>query len=182
MSFSDRQVFYASHDWPNSNVCVTDGCRLVTINNERAVRTWKPSSEQKIWFKRTPPRPKCVCKFADWFSSFFQSLQMHCRVFPNLADSYSVKTNQEIIAAKIRFAQSKFKILHALHNLRYKRESRKTSVVQADWKVTFLTITNSFSLVTSYESCLACQRLIQIEPKEDKGAEKASSIHTLFHR
>ena len=66
-------------------------------------------------------------------------------------------------AAKIRFAQSKFRILHALHNLRYKRESRKTSVVQADSKVTFHTITSSFSLVTSYESCLACQHLIQIE-------------------
>ena len=38
MSFSDRWVFYASHDWPNSNVCVTVGCRLVKINNERAVR------------------------------------------------------------------------------------------------------------------------------------------------
>ena len=66
-------------------------------------------------------------------------------------------------AAKIRFAQAKFRILHALHNLRYKRESRKTSVVQADSKVTFHTITSSFSLVTSYESCLACQHLIQIE-------------------
>ena len=100
VSFSDRRVFYASHDWPNSNVCVTVGCRLVTINNERAVRTWKPSSEQKICFERIPSRPKCVCKFADWFSSFFQSLQMHCRVFSNLADSSSVKTNQEIIISQ----------------------------------------------------------------------------------
>ena len=38
VSFSDRWVFYASHDWPNSNVCVTVGCRLATITNERTVR------------------------------------------------------------------------------------------------------------------------------------------------
>ena len=117
MSFSDRRVFYACYDWPNSNVCVTVGCRLVTINNERAVRTWKPSSEQKICFERIPSRPKCVCKFADWFSSFFQSLQMHCRVFSNLADSSSVKTNQEIIISQ------KIHTLHVARSRHFKLTS-----------------------------------------------------------
>ena len=40
--------------------------------------------------------PKFSCKFAGWFSNVFQSLQMHYRVFCNLADSSRVKTNQEI--------------------------------------------------------------------------------------
>ena len=63
MSVSDRRVSYgvsnASHDWPNSYVCVTVGRSDMskfregswqgsfTINNERAVRTLKPSSEEK---------------------------------------------------------------------------------------------------------------------------------------
>ena len=112
----------------------------------------------------------------------------------NLADSSSVKTNQELHdihrhkkkktthtagrsyslpgiseetketnkphglkAQIIRFAQLKFRIVHSLHSLRYQRESTKTSVVQVDSKVTFHTITSSFSLVTSYESCLTRQ-------------------------
>ena len=44
-----------------------------------------------------PSRPEFACKFVNWFSSVFQSLQMHYRVFCNLADSSRVKTNQEII-------------------------------------------------------------------------------------
>ena len=64
--------------------------RIVTVNNERAVRILKPSSKQKNSFERIPSRPGSACKFADWFSSVFQSLQMHCRVFCNLADSSSV--------------------------------------------------------------------------------------------
>ena len=32
----------------------------------------------------------------------------------------------------IRFAQLKFRIVHALHSLRYKREKTKTSVFQVD--------------------------------------------------
>ena len=58
-----------------------------TVNSERAV----------YLNERIPSRPEFACKFADWFSSVFQSLQMHCRVFCNLADSSSVKTNQEIM-------------------------------------------------------------------------------------
>ena len=42
-------------------------------------------------------------------------------------------------------AQSKCRILHALHELRKKR-ARKTSVLQADSKVAFHTITSSISL------------------------------------
>ena len=59
MSISDRRVSYAPHDWPNSYVCATDGRSDMskftegswqgsfTINNERAVRTLKPSSKEK---------------------------------------------------------------------------------------------------------------------------------------
>ena len=53
------RVSYPPHDWPNSYVCVTversDMSKFTegswqgsfTVNNERAVRTLKPSSEQK---------------------------------------------------------------------------------------------------------------------------------------
>ena len=44
-----------------------------------------------------PSRPEFACKFVNWFSSVFQLLQIHCRVFCNVADSSSVKTNQEIM-------------------------------------------------------------------------------------
>ena len=44
-----------------------------------------------------PSRPEFACKFVDWFSNVFQSLQMHYRVFCNLADSSRVKTNREIM-------------------------------------------------------------------------------------
>ena len=59
MSVSDRWVSYEPHDWPNFYVCVTvgrsdmskftEGSRQgsFTVNNERVVRTLKPSSEQK---------------------------------------------------------------------------------------------------------------------------------------
>ena len=46
-----------------------------------------------------------------------------------------------------------------LHNLPKKR-ARKTFVVQADSEVMFHNITSSFSLVTNYELCLACQHFI----------------------
>ena len=68
-----------------------------TAHNERAVRTLKPFSEPKNALREVLSRPKFACKSADWFSSVFQSLQMHCSVFCNLADSSSVKTNQEIM-------------------------------------------------------------------------------------
>ena len=48
-------------------------------------------------------------------------------------------------ASKNIIAQSKCRILHALHELRKKR-ARKTSVLQADSKVTFHTITSSICL------------------------------------
>ena len=59
MSVSDRRVSYAPHDWPHSYVCVTVGRRHMLkftegswhgsfiVNNERTVRTLKPSSEPK---------------------------------------------------------------------------------------------------------------------------------------
>ena len=49
--------------------------------------------------------------------------------------------NVRLKAAK-NFAQSKCEILHALRELRKKR-ARKTSIVQADSKITFHTITIS---------------------------------------
>ena len=63
-----------------------------TVNAERAVQTLPEKC-----FDRIPLRPEFACKFADWFSSVFQSLQMHFCVFCNLADSSSIKTNQEIV-------------------------------------------------------------------------------------
>ena len=48
-------------------------------------------------------------------------------------------------ASKNIIAQSKCRVFHALHELRKKR-ARKTSVLQADSKVTFHTITSSISL------------------------------------
>ena len=87
MSVSDRRVSYrvsnASHDWPNSYVCVTVGRSDMskfregswqgsfTINNERAVRTLKPSSEEKKCVERIPSRPEFAGKFAACFSSVF---------------------------------------------------------------------------------------------------------------
>ena len=39
------------------------------VNNERTVQTRKSSSEQQQQNAgRIPSRPKCVCKFADWFN------------------------------------------------------------------------------------------------------------------
>ena len=41
------------------------------VNNERTVQTRKSSSEQQQQNAgRIPSRPKCVCKFADWFNHF----------------------------------------------------------------------------------------------------------------
>ena len=57
-------------------------------------------------------------------------------------------SNVRLKAAK-KIAWSKCRILHALHKL-HKKKTRKTSVVQANTKVTFHTITSSISLVTSY--------------------------------
>ena len=57
-------------------------------------------------------------------------------------------SNVRLKAAK-KIARSKYRILHALHKL-HKKKTRKTSVVQANTKVAFHTITSSISLVTSY--------------------------------
>ena len=59
-------------------------------------KQWKSCSNLKAFFwkkkccERIPSRPEFACKFADsGFYSVFQSLQMHCGVFCNLADSSS---------------------------------------------------------------------------------------------
>ena len=61
--------------------------------------------------ERIPSRPEFACKFADWFSSVFQSRHILCRVFCNLADSSSVETNQEIMmfTAKNKTTQNESK-------------------------------------------------------------------------
>ena len=82
--------------------------RIVTVNSERAVRILKPSSKQKNSFERIPSRPGSACKFADWFSSVFQSLQMHCRVFCISCRQFQRQPNQEIM----RFTAKKKKKLH----------------------------------------------------------------------
>ena len=98
----DRWVSYAPHMcawWLGTVTCQNSqrGVGSFTVNNERAFCTWKPSSEQKKCFERIPSRPDFACKFADWVSSIFQSLQMHCCTLSNLADNSNVKTNQEIM-------------------------------------------------------------------------------------
>ena len=66
------------------------------------------------------------------------------------------------LKAEKKIPQSKCRILHALHKLRKKR-ARKTSVAQTDYSNVPFTLSRAqVSLVTSYESCLACQHLIQI--------------------
>ena len=108
VTVSDRRVSYAPHDWRNYWLCVTVGSDMskftegswqgsFTVNNERTVRTLKPSTEQKKCFERIPSRPEFPCKFADWFSSVFQSLQMHCRVFCNLAGNHDIHGPQKTI-------------------------------------------------------------------------------------
>ena len=104
-----------------------------TENNKRAVQTLKPSSAENntlreflvIFFIRI-----CLYKFAHWFSSIFQSLQMHCRVFCNLADSSRLlgskkKKNQEII---IFTAKNKTYYMW-LFRSRHFRETRETKVI-----------------------------------------------------
>ena len=57
------------------------------------------------------------------------------------------QTQCETQTGQKKLTQSRFIILHALHKLR-KKIARTASVVQADSKVTFHTITSSISLVT----------------------------------
>ena len=70
-------------------------------------KQWKSSSNFKAFFctKKCFERIPCdiyifwkefACKFAHWFSSIFQSLQMHCRIFCNLADSFRLLVSKKI--------------------------------------------------------------------------------------
>ena len=106
MSASDRQVSYrfvmrlmialiltcalwlGTVTCQNSQKGVGKDRLQFTANNERTVRALKASSAPKKCFERIiPSRPEFACKFDNSFSSIFQSLQMYCRVFCNLADS-----------------------------------------------------------------------------------------------
>ena len=67
-------------------------------------KQWKSSSNFNafLWtknaFREFLQGQSLLVNLSTWFSSvLFQSLQMHCRVFCNLADSSSIKTNQEIM-------------------------------------------------------------------------------------
>ena len=63
--------------------------------------------------------------------------------------------NVRLSAAKMRFSRSKFRMFHALHIDPWTRKKiRKTSIVQANSKVTFHIISRA------YESCPACQHFI----------------------
>ena len=113
VSVSDRRVSYRFLMHLTIGLILSCAWQLGAVtcqNSQRGVgkdhfysKQWKSSSNFKafLWtkkcFERIPSRPEFACKFVDWFASVFQSLQMHCRIFCNLADSYSVKTNQEIM-------------------------------------------------------------------------------------
>ena len=68
-------------DWPNSYVCMMAGRSDLskftewswqgsfTVNNERAVRTLKPSSEEQKCFERIPSRPEFACKLDHSFNN-----------------------------------------------------------------------------------------------------------------
>ena len=72
-----------------------------TANNERAVQTLKPSSAQKKCFEKIPCDffllKRYAFKFAHWFSSVFQSLEMHSHVSCNLADSSRLLASEKKI-------------------------------------------------------------------------------------
>ena len=69
-----------------------------TVNNERAIRTLKASSEQKNVLREFLQGQNLLVNLPTNFpASSNRCRQMHCRVFCNLADSSNVKTNQEIM-------------------------------------------------------------------------------------
>ena len=89
VSFSDRRFSYG--------FLMHLAIGVILTSAYFAVRSLKPSTEKKKCFGRIPLRQEFASNFADWFSSVFKSLRIHCRVFYNPADSSSVKTNQEIM-------------------------------------------------------------------------------------
>ena len=108
-----------------------------TENNKKAVQTLKPSSAQKntlweflvIFFIRI-----CLYKFAHWFSSIFQSLQMHCRVFCNLADSSRLLASKKKIQEIIIFTAKNKTYYMWLSRSRHFRETKETKVISPQEK------------------------------------------------
>ena len=92
-----------------------------TVNNERSVRTLKPSSEQKKGCEIISSRPEFASQPLNVAKCQTQSGQK-------------------------QFAQSNCRILHALYKLRQKR-ARKTFVVQATLKSRF-TLSRAQSLLS----------------------------------
>ena len=64
-------------------------------------------------------------------------------------ESSMTKRNVRLRAVKVRFSQSDFRILRALHNLSEGKKRRKK-----------VTLGSRFTLSRAYESCLACQHFI----------------------
>ena len=101
-------------------------------NNKRAVQTLKPSSAQKKYFERIPCDVFiriCLYKFAHWFSSIFQSLQMHCRVFCNLGDSSRLLASKKKIQEIIIFTAKNKTYYMWLSRSRHFRETKETKVI-----------------------------------------------------
>ena len=79
-------------------------------------------------------------------------------------------------------AQSKCRILHALHELRKKR-ARKTSVLQADSKVAFHTITSSislFGLSTLRTNHKLCKKLANRKRRSGRHMSLSLGIRTRY--
>ena len=87
-------------------------CSLEQIYNERAVQTLRPSPAQKNTLREFLVNffiRICLYKFAHWFSSIFQSLQMYCRVFCNLTDSSRLLASKKQKFRKSLSSQPKIK-------------------------------------------------------------------------
>ena len=83
--------------------------------------------------------------------------------------------NVRLTAAKVRFTQSDFRILRALHNLSEGKKRRKT-----------VTLGSRFYKPRAYESCLACQHFISkllighLPGKYNNGKGMLSSVEQAF--
>ena len=101
-------------------------------------KQWKSSSNFKafLWtknaFREFLQGQSLLVNLSTWFSSvLFQSPQMHCRVFCNLANSSSVKTNQEIMI----FTFKKQKYTHVIIQVQaFQRKPKKVRLFSRNKK------------------------------------------------
>ena len=104
-----------------------------------------------------PPSPRPFTFFIYRVESRVQGPVLLLSLCQSLMTSqWQCMTPQRLVkATKLRFAQWKNKIPHALHNLGVKKKKRKTVVVLKH------TLRRSrFTLSLAYGSCLACQHFI----------------------